>query len=74
MTRTLEQRHGPNQIVAPRTAALDADAVRAAYRRWAGVYDAVFGGLASHGARHAVALANQLPGRQVLEVGVGTGV
>ena len=26
-------------------AAMDAEAVRAAYRRWAGVYDAVFGGI-----------------------------
>ena len=55
-------------------APLDADAVRAAYRRWAGVYDAVFGGVSAFGRRRAVALVNSLPGAQVLEVGVGTGL
>lgn len=55
-------------------AALDADAVRAAYRRWAGVYDAVFGGVSAWGRRRAVAEVNRLPGQIVLEVGVGTGL
>ncbi len=55
-------------------AALDADSVRAAYARWAGVYDAVFGGVSAWGRRAAVAAVNALPGRQVLEVGVGTGL
>jgi phosphatidylethanolamine/phosphatidyl-N-methylethanolamine N-methyltransferase len=55
-------------------AALDADAVRAAYRRWAGVYDTVFGGISAFGRRRAVAAVNQLPGSRVLEVGVGTGL
>jgi phosphatidylethanolamine/phosphatidyl-N-methylethanolamine N-methyltransferase len=55
-------------------APLDADAVRAAYRRWAGIYDAVFGGISAFGRRRAVALVNSLPGTQVLEVGVGTGL
>lgn len=54
--------------------ALDADAVRAAYRRWAGVYDAVFGGISAGGRRRAVAAVNRLPGAAVLEVGVGTGL
>jgi phosphatidylethanolamine/phosphatidyl-N-methylethanolamine N-methyltransferase len=53
---------------------MDADAVRAAYRRWAGVYDAVFGGIFLTARRRAVALVNRLPGRDVLEVGVGTGL
>ncbi len=57
-----------------RGAALDADAVRAAYRRWAGIYDAVFGGISAWGRRRAVAAVNRLPGRRVLEVGVGTGL
>lgn len=57
----------------PQTA-LDADAVRAAYRRWAGVYDAVFGGVSAWGRRRAAAEVNRLPGSQVLEVGVGTGL
>src|SRR5690348_13960135 len=54
--------------------ALDADAVRAAYRRWAGVYDTVFGGVSAWGRRRVVAEANRLPGTRVLEVGVGTGL
>jgi phosphatidylethanolamine/phosphatidyl-N-methylethanolamine N-methyltransferase len=53
---------------------LDADSVRAAYRRWAKVYDAVFGGISAAGRRRAVAAANALPGQRVLEVGVGTGL
>ena len=55
-------------------AVLDADSVRDAYRRWAGVYDAVFGGVSSFGRRRAVAAVNALPGQRVLEVGVGTGL
>lgn len=53
---------------------MDAEAVRAAYRRWAGIYDAVFGGIFLRARRRAVALVNELPGRDVLEVGVGTGL
>ena len=55
-------------------AALDTDAVRAAYRRWAGVYDFVFGGVSAIARRRAVAAVNALPGAEVLEVGVGTGL
>ncbi len=54
--------------------ALDADAVRAAYRRWAGVYDTAFGGVSAFGRRRAAAEVNRLPGSRVLEVGVGTGL
>lgn len=54
--------------------ALDADAVKAAYQRWAGVYDGVFGGVSAFGRRRAVASVNLLPGIEVLEVGVGTGL
>lgn len=54
--------------------ALDADDVRAAYRRWAGVYDRAFGGVSAHGRRQAVAAVNALAGTRVLEVGVGTGL
>lgn len=53
---------------------LDADAVRTAYARWAPVYDKVFGGVSSIGRRRAVEAVNRLPGRDVLEVGVGTGL
>ena len=61
------------QIPTPRSA-LDADAVRAAYRRWAAIYDVVFGGVSAIGRRSAVAAVNSLPGARVLEVGVGTGL
>ena len=59
--------------IVPHTA-LDADSVRAAYRRWANVYDAVFGGVSAVGRRRAVEAVNGLRGRRVLEVGVGTGL
>jgi phosphatidylethanolamine/phosphatidyl-N-methylethanolamine N-methyltransferase len=69
MSDTLSRRPGASN--AP---VMDADAVRAAYRRWAGIYDAVFGGVLLGARRRAVSLVNQLPGRDVLEVGVGTGL
>lgn len=55
-------------------AVLDAAGVREAYRRWAGVYDLVFGGVSAYGRRRAVEEVNRLPGIRVLEVGVGTGL
>jgi phosphatidylethanolamine/phosphatidyl-N-methylethanolamine N-methyltransferase len=55
-------------------AALDQASIVEAYRRWAGVYDAVFGGISSKGRLRAVSLVNRLPGTDVLEVGVGTGL
>jgi phosphatidylethanolamine/phosphatidyl-N-methylethanolamine N-methyltransferase len=60
-------RHHPRAV-------LDAAGVRDAYRRWAGVYDLVFGGVSAHGRRRAVEEVNRLPGIRVLEVGVGTGL
>jgi phosphatidylethanolamine/phosphatidyl-N-methylethanolamine N-methyltransferase len=53
---------------------LDAEAVKVAYRRWAGVYDTVFGGVSGFGRRRAVEAVNALSGTDVLEVGVGTGL
>ena len=38
------------------------------------VYDAAFGGISAPGRRRAVDAVNGLPGTQVLEVGVGTGL
>ncbi|HVB68539.1 MAG TPA: class I SAM-dependent methyltransferase [Acetobacteraceae bacterium] len=78
MSHTIEQRRrGPgspgSRSSGPR-AALDADAVRAAYRRWAGVYDTMFGLVSAAGRRRAVREVNALPGRDVLEMGVGTGL
>lgn len=51
--------------------------MRDAYRRWAGVYDVVFGGVSGFGRRAAVDAVNRLSlsaGRRILEVGVGTGL
>jgi len=64
---------GTRRSTAP-LSALDADAIRAAYRRWAGVYDTLFGCVSTWGRRRVVAEANRLPGTRVLEVGVGTGL
>jgi phosphatidylethanolamine/phosphatidyl-N-methylethanolamine N-methyltransferase len=69
MSHTTETRQRPEPVVA-----LDADAVRVAYRRWAGCYDASFGGISYWGRRAAVTEVNRLPGNRVLEAGVGTGL
>lgn len=53
---------------------LDLESVQAAYRRWSRIYDVTFGGVSGFGRRRAVQLVNRLPGRRVLEVGVGTGL
>jgi len=52
---------------------LDDHTVLKAYRRWAPVYDVVFGEVFAPGRRHALEAVNRLGGR-VLEVGVGTGL
>src|SRR3984957_10514034 len=70
----LPTRRGPGPGDGGPRVALDADDVRDAYRRWAGVYDVVFGGVSAIGRRRAVGLANRMPGSRVLEVGVGTGL
>jgi phosphatidylethanolamine/phosphatidyl-N-methylethanolamine N-methyltransferase len=54
--------------------AYDADAIRAAYRRWAGVYDLFFGNILTMGRQHTLAEVNRLAGTRVLDVGVGTGL
>ena len=75
MSQTLEERarsrRGPGDTP---EVALDAAAIREAYRRWSGFYDVVFGGVSSAGRKRAATLVNRLPGRAVLEVGVGTGL
>ncbi len=55
-------------------AALDQASILEAYRRWAGIYDTAFGRISSRGRLRATALVNRLPGKDVLEVGVGTGL
>jgi phosphatidylethanolamine/phosphatidyl-N-methylethanolamine N-methyltransferase len=53
---------------------MDTQAVREAYRKWAGFYDTSFGLVSTAARRRAVAAVNALPGSDVLEVGVGTGL
>lgn len=55
-------------------AQLDAEAVRAAYKRQAALYDVLFGGISRKARIAAIDQANALPGCDVLEVGVGTGL
>lgn len=53
---------------------MNLNSVRRAYRRHAPYYDVVFGALLQSGRMLAVDKVNRLPGRRVLEVGVGTGI
>jgi phosphatidylethanolamine/phosphatidyl-N-methylethanolamine N-methyltransferase len=50
------------------------EAVKAAYRRYANVYDAVFGPVLQPGRKAVVEALGCRPGERVLEVGVGTGL
>jgi phosphatidylethanolamine/phosphatidyl-N-methylethanolamine N-methyltransferase len=50
------------------------EAVKAAYRRYANVYDAVFGPVLQPGRKAVVEALGCKPGERVLEVGVGTGL
>lgn len=52
---------------------LDSTAVRKAYKRWAPVYDELFGSVTRAARRAAIRHINTSQGR-VLEVGVGTGI
>lgn len=50
------------------------DAVKAAYRRYANVYDAIFGPVLHPGRKAVIQALGFKPGERVLEVGVGTGL
>lgn len=53
---------------------MNLQAIQKTYRRYAGVYDALFGSLFEPGRRRAVESINTRPGQRILEVGVGTGL
>lgn len=53
---------------------MDAESIRQAYKRYARIYDTVFGALLSAGRRAAVERIDRRGGLRVLEVGVGTGI
>jgi phosphatidylethanolamine/phosphatidyl-N-methylethanolamine N-methyltransferase len=57
-----------------KTDAMQIEAVKAAYRRYAGVYDAVFGPVLQPGRRAVLEALGLRAGDRVLEVGVGTGL
>jgi phosphatidylethanolamine/phosphatidyl-N-methylethanolamine N-methyltransferase len=48
--------------------------VKSSYRRWARVYDAVFGAVLEDGRRKLLAQVNSLQPKRLLEMGVGTGL
>jgi phosphatidylethanolamine/phosphatidyl-N-methylethanolamine N-methyltransferase len=50
------------------------EAVKAAYRRYANIYDAVFGPVLQPGRKAVIEALGCKPGERVLEVGVGTGL
>jgi len=52
---------------------MDKESVQTIYRRWAPVYDLVFGRVFERGRREVAAASERIGGR-VLEVGVGTGI
>jgi phosphatidylethanolamine/phosphatidyl-N-methylethanolamine N-methyltransferase len=53
---------------------MDAHSVVSAYRRYAGIYDYVFGPVLEPGRRRMVERMACRPGESVLEIGVGTGL
>src|SRR3954463_14945938 len=53
---------------------MQVESVKAAYRRYASIYDAVFGPMLQAGRTAVVQALRLRPGERVLEVGVGTGI
>ncbi|MBF0094678.1 MAG: methyltransferase domain-containing protein [Alphaproteobacteria bacterium] len=53
---------------------MNAHRIKQAYRRYAAVYDKLFGRVFDPGRRQAMGIINAAPNRRVLEVGIGTGL
>ncbi|MGJ8585907.1 MAG: class I SAM-dependent methyltransferase [Marinosulfonomonas sp.] len=53
---------------------MEPQAIKTSYARWAPVYDKTFGAVTNGGRRAAVGYINSQRGKDVLEVGVGTGL
>jgi phosphatidylethanolamine/phosphatidyl-N-methylethanolamine N-methyltransferase len=53
---------------------MDIDSIQRAYRRYASVYDVVFGGAFQQGRRALTGSLQTRPGDRLLEMGVGTGL
>lgn len=53
---------------------MELEAVKSSYARWAPIYDNTFGAITGAARRRTVDYINALPGPDVLEVGVGTGL
>lgn len=53
---------------------MDLESVRRAYRRYAPIYDIIFGPVMDYGRTRTVRAMNQLGPKRILEVGVGTGL
>lgn len=53
---------------------MEIEAIRAAYRRYASIYDTVFGPILNPGRKFIIDTINCRPGEAILEVGVGTGL
>lgn len=58
----------------PKDSAVELNAVKTSYARWAPVYDKTFGAVTNAGRRRAVDYINAQDVTNVLEVGVGTGL
>lgn len=66
LRRTLSRWSGQRRV-------LDETNVRGIYDKWASCYDITFGWITFWSRRAAAARVNALPGKKILEIGVGTG-
>jgi phosphatidylethanolamine/phosphatidyl-N-methylethanolamine N-methyltransferase len=74
LTQKKSQKQDANPMNVPTTSRLTLETVKTAYRRYASVYDFIFGRLCEPGRRKAIDLVNNRPDQRILEVGVGTGL